>query len=105
MTGRLLVGRGRAMPFGYTCALTYSGQSLIMAKIIRERYEAGVLVSREIEGSNRFFLDLAKLGVHLVIAVSVAVIAALSAIDSLGYTQNYDQTGASNVTCRPGVES
>ena len=93
------------MAFGYTGALTSIAQSLIMSKIIRERYEAGVLVSREIEGSNRLFLDLAKLGIHLVIALSVAVIAALSAIDSLGYTQSYDQTGASNVTCRPGVES
>lgn len=105
MTGRLLVGRGRRMPFGYTCAPSFSVQSLTMTKIIRERYEAGVLVSREIEGSNRLFLDLAKLGIHLVIAVSVAVIAALSAIDSLGYTQSYDPAGVSNVTCRPGVES
>ena len=44
-----------------------------MAKIIREKYEAGSLVSREIEGSNVSLLGIAKLCIHLVIAFSVAV--------------------------------
>ena len=43
-----------------------------MSKMIREKYEAGSLVSREIEGSSVSFLEIAKLCIHLVIAVSVA---------------------------------
>ena len=77
-----------------------------MSKIIRERYEAGILVSREIEGSGVSFLEVAKLCVHLVIAVSVAVIAALNVMDTLGYSSMYDQTGVSDTTCRsPGIQS
>jgi len=81
-------------------------ESLIMSKIIRERYESGTLVSREIEGSSVSFLEIAKLCIHLVIAVSVAVIAALNVMDGLGYSSMYDQTGTSDTTCRrSGVQS
>ena len=77
-----------------------------MAKIIRERYEAGSLVSREIEGSSVSYLDIAKLFIHLVIAVSVAVIAALNVMDSLGYFSMYDEPGTSDTTCHcSGVQS
>jgi hypothetical protein len=77
-----------------------------MSKIIRERYEAGSLVSREIEGSSVSFLELAKLCIHLVIAISVAVIAALSAMESLGYSGMYDQTGGRDTSCRsPSIQS
>lgn len=77
-----------------------------MSKIIRERYEAGVLVSREIEGSNANVLEIAKLCVHLVIAVSVAVIAILSVMDTLGYSGTDDQAGVSYSSCRnTGIRS
>jgi hypothetical protein len=77
-----------------------------MSKIIRERYEAGALVSREIEGSNVNVLEVSKLCVHLVIAVSVAVIAVLSVMDTLGYSAIYDQTGVSDTSCRnTGIQS
>ena len=77
-----------------------NGTGLIMSKIIRERYEAGTLVSREIEGSNVNGMEIAKLLTHLVIAVSVAVIAVLSAMDTLGYSGLYDETGGSDASCR-----
>ena len=77
-----------------------------MSKIIRERYEAGVLVSRETEGSNVNALEIAKLCVHLVIAVSIAVIAVLSVMDTLGYPGTYDQAGVSYSSCRnTGIQS
>lgn len=77
-----------------------------MSKIIHERYEAGTLVSREIEGSNVNLLEIAKLFTHLVIAASVAVIAVLSVMDALGYSGMYDQTGINDTSCRrPGIQS
>ena len=77
-----------------------------MSEIIRERYEAGILVSREIHGSNVNLLEIAKLLTHLVIAVSVAVIAVLSAMDALGYSGMYEQTGINDTSCRsPGIQS
>lgn len=77
-----------------------------MSKIIRERYEAGALVSREIEGSSASAIELAKLAIHLVIAVSIAAIAALTVMDSLDYSVMYDQTGSGETTCRStGIQS
>lgn len=77
-----------------------------MSKIIRERYEAGVLVSRETEGSNVTLIEIAKLCVHLVIAVSIAVIAVLSVMDTLGYSGTDDQAGVSDRSCRnTGIQS
>jgi len=77
-----------------------------MAKIIREKYEAGVLVSREIEGGGVNYLEIAKLCIQLVIAVSVALIAVLNVRDSLSYSDMIDQAGVSDTTCRsPNVQS
>lgn len=81
-------------------------QSLTMSKIIRERYEAGTLVSREIEGSGVSFFEIAKLCAHLVIAASIAVIAALNVIDSLAFSDMYNPSGMRDTTCRsPGIQS
>lgn len=77
-----------------------------MAKIIREKYEAGVLVSREIEDSGVSYLKIARLCLQLVIAVSVALIALLNVRDSLSYAELIDQPGISDTACRsPGVRS
>jgi len=54
-----------------------------MKKIIREKYENGVLVSRDVEviGSGRS--KLVKLVIHLVVAISLAIIAIVITHDSL----------------------
>ncbi len=70
-----------------------------MAKIIRERYEAGVLVSREVEDSGVNTLEAAKLCVQLVIAISVAVIAVLGVRDSLLYWGMAEQAGMTDSAC------
>lgn len=75
-----------------------------MSKIVREKYEDGVLVARDIEVSGPGFVDIAKLCSLLVIAVSVAVLAVLSYLDSQGYSGIDEQTGVSDSVCRnPGV--
>ena len=50
-----------------------------MPRIIRERYENGVLVERTIEGSNFKPRKWLLLFAHLVIAISLAVLAAVAA--------------------------
>jgi len=74
-------------------------QSLLMTQIIREKYEAGNLVSREIEGSGVNALEVTKLCIHLIIAVSIAVIAALSVLDRLNNSDVNDLSGISDGTC------
>ena len=77
-----------------------------MAKIIREKYEDGVLVSREIEGRKSGSLKVIKLLIHLVIAFSVAIIAALSLMDSRNYDDFHGSAGTIGGACpRPGVTS
>ena len=74
-------------------------KGLLMTRIIREKYEAGNLVSREIEGAGVSVLELAKLCVHLLIAVSIAVIAALSVLDRLNTSDVNDLSAVSDSTC------
>ncbi|HJW26826.1 MAG TPA: hypothetical protein VJ576_18150 [Rhodocyclaceae bacterium] len=57
-----------------------------MTKIIREKYESGVLVSREIEDQGSDAIKVAKLCVQVIIAISVAVIAVITVRDSLNYS-------------------
>ena len=77
-----------------------------MTKIIREKYENGVLVSREIEHRGVSFLKIAKLLIHLVIAAGVAIIAVLSLTDSRNYDDVHGAAGISNGACaRPGMTS
>lgn len=54
-----------------------------MPKIIRERYENGILVERTVEGSNFKTRKWLLLFAHLVIAASLAVLAAVTLMDSL----------------------
>ena len=54
-----------------------------MPKIIREKYENGVLVERQIEGSSFKARKWVQLAVHSVIAISLAVLAAVTLMDSL----------------------
>ena len=56
-----------------------------MAKIIRERYEDGVLVERHIEGSNFKPWRWTMLFIHLIIAVSLATIALITVRDNMAY--------------------
>ena len=77
-----------------------------MAKIIREKYEGGVLVSREIERRGVGFLKIAKLLIQLVIAVGIAIIAVLSLTDSRNYDDVHGTAGMSSGACsRPGLTS
>jgi hypothetical protein len=71
-----------------------------MTRIIREKYEGGILVSREIEGSGVSYVEVAKLCVHLVIAISIALIAALSVLDRLNNSDANDPSGVSDSACR-----
>jgi hypothetical protein len=77
----------------------------LMTKIIRERYEAGLLVTREIEGSGAGFIEIARLCVHLVIAVSIAVIAALYVLDTYSNNGTYEQTEISDTRCTAAIRS
>ena len=54
-----------------------------MPRIIRERYENGVLVERTVEGSNFKPRKWLMLFAHLVIAISLAVLVAIAIHDSL----------------------
>jgi len=54
-----------------------------MSRIIRERYENGVLVERTIEGANFRPRKWLLLFAHLVIAASLAVLATVTLMDSL----------------------
>jgi hypothetical protein len=65
-----------------------------MSRIIRERYENGILVERTVEGSNFKPWKWLQLGVHLVIAASLAVLAAVAVHDSLalGSTLLHEET-------------
>jgi len=71
-----------------------------MTRIIREKYEDGIPVSREIEGSGVSYVEVTKLCVHLVIAISIAVIAALSVLDRLNNSDVNDPSGVSDSACR-----
>ena len=54
-----------------------------MPKIIREKYENGVLVERQTEGSNTTPWHWLMLVVHTVIAITLAVLAVMAVNDSM----------------------
>lgn len=54
-----------------------------MPKIIREKYENGVLVERQTEGSNTTHWHWLMLAVHTVIAITLVALVAISIHDSL----------------------
>lgn len=63
--------------------LAIESDQIRMPKIIRERYENGVLVERSIEGSTFKLRKWAMLATHLLIAASLVVLAAVAVHDSL----------------------
>lgn len=77
-----------------------------MKKIIREKYENGVLVSREVEATGSVLPKLAKLGIHLVVALSLAAIAIVTVHDSLTAAALGQATEMTDTTCpAPGFRS
>ena len=54
-----------------------------MPKIVREKYETGVLVERQTEGSNTTPWHWLMLVVHTVIAICLVVLAIIAVHDSL----------------------
>ena len=70
-----------------------------MPKIIREKYDNGVLVERQTEGSNTTPWHWLTLAVHTVIAMSLAVLAAVAVHDSLTLRAIQAEEEASPASC------
>lgn len=77
-----------------------------MKKIIREKYENGVLVSREVEVTGTRWAKLAKLWIHIVVALSLATIAIVAVHDSLLSAAAGQGSDMADTTCsEPGFRS
>ena len=77
-----------------------------MSRIIRERYENGILVERTVEGSNTMPWHWLTPVVHTVIAISLVVLVASSFHDSLSLRAIEAQENASAASCeQSGVRS
>ena len=72
-----------------------------MPKIIRERYENGVLVERHTEGSNTTLWHWLMLLVHTVIAISLIALVIISVHDSLALRAIQAEEEASPASCEP----
>ncbi len=70
-----------------------------MPRIIRERYENGILVERTVEGSNTTPWHWLMLVVHTVIAISLVVLVVLSVHDSLSLRATLSDEDASQTSC------
>ena len=70
-----------------------------MPKIIREKYENGVLVERQTEGSNTTPWHWLMLVVHTVIAITLAVLATVAVHDSLTLRASMSEEDASPTSC------
>ena len=70
-----------------------------MSRIIRERYENGILVERTVEGSNTTLWHWLTLVVHTVIAISLVVLVAISIHDSLTLGSALLQEETSAASC------
>ena len=70
-----------------------------MPRIIRERYENGVLIERTIEGSNTTPWHWLILIVHTVIAISLVALVAISIHDSLALRAIQAEEDASQASC------
>ena len=71
-----------------------------MARLVRERYEDGVLVERTVEGSRFKPRKWLLLFAHLTIAASLAVLAAVSVLDSLAARASFGDE-SSPAACEP----
>ena len=77
-----------------------------MPKIIRERYENGALLERQVEGSNTTPWHWLMLVVHTVIAISLVVLIVLSVHESLSLRTTLSEEDASQTSCeQPGFRS
>ena len=77
-----------------------------MPKFIRERYENGVLVERQTEGSNTTPWHWLMLVVHTVIAISLIALVAIAVHDSLTLRATLSEEDASQTSCeQPRVRS
>ncbi|MGB7535696.1 MAG: hypothetical protein WBM19_08160 [Azonexus sp.] len=77
-----------------------------MPRIIREKYENGVLIERTIEGSNVTPWHWLMLVVHTVIAVCLVLFVVISVHDSLSLRAALSEEDASPASCeRPGLRS
>ena len=70
-----------------------------MPRIIREKYENGVLVERQTEGSNTPPWHWLMLVVHTVIAISLIAVVAISIHDSLTIRATLSEDAASPTSC------
>lgn len=70
-----------------------------MPKIIRERYENGVLVERQVEGSNTTPWHWLMLVVHTIIAISLVALVVISVHDSLSFGATLSEEDASPTSC------
>ncbi len=77
-----------------------------MSRIIRERYENGILVERTAEGSNTTPWHWLMLVVHTVIASCLVALVAISIHDSLALRAIQSEENASQTSCeQPGFRS
>ena len=77
-----------------------------MSRIIRERYENGILVERTVEGSNTTPWHWLMLIVHTVIAICLVLFVVISVHDSLSLRATLSEEDASPASCeRPGLRS
>jgi hypothetical protein len=77
-----------------------------MSRIIRERYENGILVERTVEGSNTTPWHWLMLVVHTVIASCLVALVAISIHDSLALRAIQSEENASQTSCeQPGFRS
>ena len=77
-----------------------------MSRIIRERYENGILVERTVEGSNTTSWHWLMLVVHTVIAISLVALVAIAIHDSLALRAIQPEEDTSQTSCeRPGLRS
>jgi len=68
-------------------------------RIIREKYENGVLVERQTEGSNTTPWHWLMLVVHTVIAISLVALVAVPVNDSLTLRATLSEEEASQTSC------
>jgi hypothetical protein len=68
-------------------------------KIIREKYENGVLVERQTEGSNTTPWHWLMLVVHTVIAITLAVLAIMAVNDGMALRATMSEEDASQTSC------
>jgi len=77
-----------------------------MSRIIRERYENGILVERTVEGSKTTPWHWLMLVVHTVIAISLVALVTISIHDSMALRGIQSEDDAAQTSCeRPGLRS